>query len=72
MKKSIVELMREQHLKESPDCPYGDEPHFVPPSFGQEGFYMCMVPDDVTNHNRCIPPFDHEHEDHLDINGSNW
>jgi hypothetical protein len=67
MKKSIVELMREAHLKENPNCPYGDEPHFVPPGAGQVGFYMCMVPDDITNHTRCIPPFDHEHEDHYGV-----
>jgi hypothetical protein len=57
-------IMKEKHLEDYPNCTYGDEPHFVPPSFGQIGFYMCNPPADLTNHTRCMPPFDHEHEDH--------
>lgn len=59
-----VRRLREQHRKDHPNCTYGDEPHFVPPSFGQVGFYLCDPPVDITNHTRCLPPFDHEHEDH--------
>lgn len=40
-------------------------PHFVPPSFGQVGFYSCNPPADLTNHTRCRPPFDHEHLQHV-------
>lgn len=44
-------------------CVCGDKrPHFVPPSFGDVGFYACEVPDDsteqaddVTNHDRINP-----------------
>ena len=63
---SITQRMRRQHKIDHPDCTYGDRPHFVPPSFGQIGFYMCDVPDDLTNHTRCRAPFDHEHPDHFD------
>lgn len=49
----------------TPDCTYGDSPHFVPPSFGQVGFYACQVPADLTNHTRCRPPYDHTHEEHF-------
>ena len=64
MRKSAVQLMREKHLEDNPNCTYGDQPHFVPPSFGDIGFYMCQVPDDIVNHNRCLAPFDHDHDDH--------
>lgn len=52
------------HKRSHPDCTFGDEPHFVPPSFGQIGFYLCDRPTDLTNHTRCRPPCDHEHADH--------
>lgn len=38
--------------------------HFVSPGGGTIGFYSCNPPDDLRNHTRCQPPFDHEHEDH--------
>lgn len=44
--------MREQHLRDNPDCPYGDEPHYVPPGAGTVGFYACQPLDDITNHDR--------------------
>ena len=45
-------------------------PHFVPPSFGDIGFYTCQpIPPDLQNHTRCRPPFDHEHADHFDFGG---
>lgn len=62
--KSALQLFREFHKRDHPNCTYGDEPHFVPPSFGQIGFYMCDPPEDITNHTRCRPPFDHEHNEH--------
>jgi hypothetical protein len=61
---SIVHKMRRWHRENHPDCTYGDQPHYVPPSAGQIGFYLCDVPVDLTNHTRCSPPFDHEHPDH--------
>lgn len=68
MSKSIIQALREQHLKENPNCTYGDAPHFVPPMFGDVGFYMCQPPEDMLNHTRCRAPFDHEHVDHFDWN----
>jgi hypothetical protein len=51
--------LRRRHLEEHPTCAYGDEPHFVPPSFGQVGFYLCDPPADLTNHSRApVPPSD--------------
>lgn len=44
--------LRRRHLEEHPTCTYGDEPHFVPPSFGQVGFYLCDPPADLTNRSR--------------------
>lgn len=61
------QIMKERHLKDHPNCTYGDEPHFVPPSFGQIGFFMCDPPADLRNHSRCQAPFDHEHPEHFDI-----
>lgn len=54
----------QQHRLDHPNCTYGDQPHFVPPSFNQIGFYACDPPADLTNHTRCVAPFDHEHADH--------
>lgn len=54
-KKTMQELHREKY----PHCTYGDKPHFVPPSMGQIGFYLCEVPTDLTNHTRRQQPFDH-------------
>lgn len=72
-------LSHEKHLEQHPNCTYGPKtPHFVPPSFGQIGFYMCDPPADITNHTRCVPPYDHEHPDHMPINifglrpGEDW
>lgn len=62
--KKLAERLREQHKADYPDCTYGDRPHFVPPSFGQIGFFMCAPPTDLTNHTRCRAPFDHDHQDH--------
>lgn len=70
MTDDLTQRMRQWHKEEHPDCTYGDKPHFVPPSVGQIGFYMCDPPDDLTNHCRCSPPFDHEHADHFDWTGS--
>ncbi len=62
-----LERMRAAHLRENPNCTYGDQPHFVPPSFGQIGFYACNPPTDLTNHSRCRPPYDHEHGEHPEV-----
>lgn len=62
--RSLLKLLRDRHLAEHPNCIYGDRPHYVPPSLGQIGFYACDPPVDSTNHTRCLPPYDHEHEDH--------
>ncbi len=49
--------MLDRHLEEHPHCIYGDQPHFVPPSFGQVGFYLCDPPTDLTNRSRVeVPP----------------
>lgn len=37
----------------TPNCTYGDQPHYVPPGFGMIGFYACDPPEDLTNHTRC-------------------
>jgi hypothetical protein len=59
--------MYEQHRVKVPTCTFGDQPHYVSPSVGQIGFYMCDIPDDIRNHTRCVAPFDHEHEAHFDL-----
>jgi hypothetical protein len=56
-----------KHREEHPNCTFGDQPHYVPPGFGDIGFFMCDVPEDTRNHTRCRPPFDHEHPDHFDM-----
>lgn len=43
------------------------EPHYVPPGAGMVGFYECDPPEDVRNHARCLPPFDHEHPLHFEV-----
>lgn len=55
---SMDDFMHRAHMEAHPDCSYGSEPHFVPPSFGQVGFYLCDVPDDLTNHSREGIPLD--------------
>jgi hypothetical protein len=57
-------LSRQEHLKRYPNCAY-EGPHYVPPPFGQIGFYMCNPPADLANHTRCFPPYDHDHPDHI-------
>lgn len=49
---SLDEFMKRTHLEQNPDCQYGGKPHFVPPSFGQVGFYACNPPDDLENKSR--------------------
>jgi hypothetical protein len=61
----LLKRLREAHKRDHPNCTYGDQPHYVPPCFGDVGFYMCDVPDDLRNHTRCLPPYDHEHPDHF-------
>jgi len=61
---TMSELSVAAHLRDHPNCTYGNKPHFVPPCFGDIGFFMCDPPADIRNHTRCRPPFDHEHEDH--------
>lgn len=29
-------------------CKTNDGPHFIPPSLGDPGFYMCMTPEQIT------------------------
>jgi ribosomal protein L32 len=41
--------------------------HFVPPCFGDIGFFSCNPPADIRNHTRCEWPWDHEHPLHFDI-----
>jgi hypothetical protein len=41
-----------------------ESPHFVPPMGDTLGFYSCNVPEDIRNHGRCLPPFDHQHYQH--------
>jgi len=61
-------LSYEQHLKDHPMCTVGPKiPHFVPPSFGEIGYYTCDIPADTRNHTRCRAPYDHEHSDHQDV-----
>jgi hypothetical protein len=63
--RSTAERMaHESHMAAHPDCTYGYEPHFVPPSLQQIGFFLCDVPSDLRNHARCRWPFDHDHPDH--------
>lgn len=57
--KGIMALRKGHHE----DC-VDDSPHFVPPSFGEIGFFTCNIPSDLTNHTRCRPPYDHESENH--------
>lgn len=49
---SLAQLLLKIHKEEHPNCTYGDKPHFVPPSFGQVGFYLCDPPKDLTNYSR--------------------
>lgn len=37
----VRDLLYERHLVTHPWCSYGREPHYVPPSFGEPGFYAC-------------------------------
>lgn len=39
----VVNEMKKQHLIDNPWCKYGMEPHFVPPCFGDPGFFACEV-----------------------------
>jgi hypothetical protein len=50
--------------KQGEECT-NESPHFIPPSFGDIGFFTCNVPDDLTNHTHCRPPYDHESNDHI-------
>lgn len=59
-----IRVMQERHRELHPSCTYGSEPHFVPPSMGQVGFFLCDPPSDITNHSRCLPPYDHKHSEH--------
>ena len=63
--KTAAEILRKrgEGTAHHPDCT-DLGPHFVGPSFGQIGFFLCQVPEDLTNHTRCMPPYDHEHGDH--------
>lgn len=63
--KGVVQRMRVRHTLANPNCTYGDRAHYVPPCFGDLGFYLCNPPSDIRNHVRCLPPFDHDHEDHV-------
>jgi hypothetical protein len=69
MTSNLVRLMRQKHLEQAPDCPYGDQPHYVPPSGEMVGFFLCQPPDDLRNHSRCRPPYDHAHEAHVEWPG---
>ena len=41
---SIGRIMREAHARSHPHCRFPPGvPHFVPPSLGDEGFYLCDV-----------------------------
>lgn len=60
----LAERLRQLHRRQYPNCTYGDTPHFVPPGGNTIGFYLCDVPDDLRNHTRCQPPYNHEHDDH--------
>ena len=46
-KSDFMKIVREKHKLEHPGCEYGDKAHYVPPSFGQVGFYLCDPPKDV-------------------------
>lgn len=71
MKSSVsqrtIAMLKQRHREENPNCTYGDQPHYVPPSGGLIGFYLCNVPDDLTNHTRCDPPYDHDHYLHWPV-----
>jgi hypothetical protein len=60
----LTAKIRAEHKKSHPNCTFGDQPHFIPPGAGMIGFYECDPPADLTNHTRCMPPYDHEHADH--------
>jgi hypothetical protein len=60
---NLAQILKESHKRDYPQCTETG-PHFVPPSFGQVGFYTCSPPVDLTNHTRCLEPFNHEHVDH--------
>jgi hypothetical protein len=49
---SLADFSRRLHKAQHPNCTYGDTPHYVPPSFGQIGFYACDPPADLTNYER--------------------
>ena len=65
---ALGDLIKEMHKRNHPNCTYGNKPHFVPPSGDTIGFYMCDPPDDIRNHNRCTPPYDHKHVEHMVYN----
>lgn len=41
MPDSLIHRMRAEHKRTHPHCTYGDSPHYVPPSMGEPGFYLC-------------------------------
>lgn len=53
--KTLIELMREHHRRTHPNCTYGDEPHYVPPSAGCRGMFLCEIPV-VCERHRLISP----------------
>lgn len=60
----LATKIRDDRSGHHPDCTEMD-PHYVPPGFGQIGFFTCNPPADLRNHTRCRPPYDHEHEQHV-------
>ena len=40
----VLRFRRQEHLRDNPDCPYSDRPHYVPPGSGTPGFYACQPP----------------------------
>src|ERR1700744_2237265 len=60
----VARILADNRKGHHPDC-IDESPHFVPPSLGQIGFYPCCPPDDLRNHTRCRPPYDHEHDQHI-------
>jgi hypothetical protein len=49
-----------------------EHPHFVPPMDDTLGFFSCNVPEDIRNHGRCLPPFDHQHYQHHPTAGGRY